>query len=62
MEERVKDRPGWLRFPNGLPIAGGVPILFDGECLGGIGVSGVEIHDEPVAEAGLAFLSNAGGP
>ena len=34
LQERVKERPGWLMFPNSLPIAGGVP-LFYGERMRG---------------------------
>jgi glc operon protein GlcG len=41
-EERVKDRPGMLKFPDILPIQGGLPILHQGECVGGIGVSGAQ--------------------
>ena len=50
-EERVKERPGWLMFPNSLAMAGGVPLFFDGECVGGVGVSGIADDDEKVAEA-----------
>jgi glc operon protein GlcG len=52
LEKRVKDEPGWLMFPNGLPMSGGVPLIFEGRCLGGIGVSGIAVEDEPVAQAG----------
>jgi len=27
LEQRVKEQPGWLMFPNGLAIGGGVPCL-----------------------------------
>jgi glc operon protein GlcG len=59
LEERVKDRPGWLMFPNGLPMSGGVPLFHDGECVGGIAVSGIAEDDEKVAEAGAAALAAA---
>jgi glc operon protein GlcG len=56
-EERVKDRPGMLKFPDILPIQGGLPILHLGECVGGIGVSGAQSHeDEQVAQAGITAL------
>jgi uncharacterized protein GlcG (DUF336 family) len=56
LQERVKERPGWLMFPNSLPIAGGVPLFYDGECVGGVGVSGIADDDEVAAAAGAAVL------
>jgi uncharacterized protein GlcG (DUF336 family) len=56
LEERVKEQPGWLMFPNGLAMSGGVPLFHDGECVGGIGVSGIATHDEVVAKAGAEAL------
>ncbi|MFL6797208.1 MAG: GlcG/HbpS family heme-binding protein [Xanthobacteraceae bacterium] len=58
LQERVKERPGWLMFPNSLPIAGGVPLFHDGECVGGIGVSGIADDDEKAAEAGARALAS----
>jgi glc operon protein GlcG len=56
-EDRVKERPVFLKFPDNLPIQGGVPIMYQGECVGGIGVSGVQSHeDEQIANAGIASL------
>jgi len=58
LEEVTKERNGMLRFPDRLPIQGGLPIMHAGECVGGIGVSGVQSHeDEDVAAAGLAALA-----
>jgi glc operon protein GlcG len=51
-EARVKERPGFLMVPNCLGVEGGVPILFEEECLGGVGVSGIDYDDERVAQAG----------
>lgn len=46
-----------LGAPNALPMEGGVPIIKDGEIIGGIGVSGMSSHqDAQVAEAGIAGL------
>jgi glc operon protein GlcG len=57
MEDLVRDRPGMLRFPDRLPIQGGLPLMHDGECVGGVGVSGVQSHeDEEIAAAGVAAL------
>src|SRR4029077_11974523 len=38
-EDRVKERPAFTTFPAGSLIQGAVPIIYDGECVGGIGVS-----------------------
>jgi len=57
-EERVKDRPGFLNFPGVLQVQGGLPIIYQGECVGAIGVSGVQSHeDEQIAQAGLNTLA-----
>jgi uncharacterized protein GlcG (DUF336 family) len=56
-EERVKERPAFLNFPTAMLIMGGLPILHQGECLGGVGVSGVASQDdEKVARAGVDAL------
>ena len=53
LEEIAKDRPGTLTFPGRLPVQGGVPLIYKGECVGAIGVSGVKSpEDEQVALAG----------
>jgi glc operon protein GlcG len=57
LEEVARERPGMLRFPERLPIQGGLPVMHAGECVGGVGVSGVQSHeDEEVAAAGVAAL------
>jgi uncharacterized protein GlcG (DUF336 family) len=56
LQERIKERPGWLMFPNSLPIAGGVPLFHGDECVGGVGVSGIADDDEPAAQAGADAL------
>ena len=56
-EDRVKDRPVFLKFPGNLPIQGGMPIMYQGDCVGAIGVSGVQSHeDEQIANAGIGAL------
>ncbi len=56
-EDAVKNRPGVVNFPDAFPVQGGVPVLFKGEVIGGVGVSGVQSHeDEEVALAGIAAL------
>jgi glc operon protein GlcG len=43
-----------------LPVQGGVPIMHEGHCVGAVGVSGVQSHeDEQVANAGIAALASA---
>jgi len=56
-EDRVKERPAFVHFPAGILIQGGVPLIHQNECVGAIGVSGVQSHeDEQVAQAGAAAL------
>ena len=56
-EDRVKERPAFANFPAGILIQGGLPIMHQNECVGAIGVSGVQSHeDEQVAQAGIAAL------
>ena len=61
-EDTVKIRPGVVNFPGAFPIQGGVPIVFKGEVIGGVGVSGVQSHeDEQVAVAGTAAIAGITG-
>jgi len=57
-EDRIKDgRLAMLKMPV-LPVQGGIPIMYQGDCVGGIGVSGVQSHeDEQIARAGADTLS-----
>jgi uncharacterized protein GlcG (DUF336 family) len=56
-EDRVKERPAFAGFPAGILIQGGLPIVYENECVGAIGVSGVQSHeDEQVAQAGANVL------
>ena len=56
-EDRIKERPAFAGFPAGILIQGGVPLIHDNECVGAIGVSGVQSHeDEQIAQAGAAAL------
>jgi glc operon protein GlcG len=56
-EDRIAGgRVALLRMPP-LPVQGGVPIMVSGECVGAVGVSGVQSHeDEQVCNAGIAAL------
>lgn len=60
--DRLKDDPplltGLVHTDRLVVFGGGYPIHFEGECIGGIGVSGGHYtHDMQVCEAGLAVLS-----
>ena len=56
-EDRVKERPAFANFPAGILIQGAVPLIHQNECVGAIGVSGVQSHeDEQVAQAGASVL------
>jgi glc operon protein GlcG len=50
-----------LQIPGVSTVAGGVPVIIDGECCGAVGVSGAPPHlDVAVAEAGVAAITDTG--
>lgn len=50
-------RVALLGMHSAIPIEGGLPIVVDGKCIGGIGVSGLTSpQDAQVAQAGLDAL------
>lgn len=55
-EDRLKNRMGFLAVSGFVPLQGGVPITYQGQCVGGIGISGGPTPevDEQIAAAGLA--------
>jgi uncharacterized protein GlcG (DUF336 family) len=57
-EERIKaGRTSMLKMPGILPVQGGVPIMVDNTCIGSVGVSGVQSHeDEQICQAGIDAL------
>jgi glc operon protein GlcG len=56
-QERIKTRPELLRMPEITPIQGGLPIVVEGTCIGAVGISGVQSHeDEQIAKAGIDAL------
>ena len=56
-QERIRTRPELMQMPGVLPVQGGVPIVADGTCVGAVGVSGVQSHeDERIAQAGIDAL------
>jgi glc operon protein GlcG len=58
-EDRVAaGRMSTLSMPI-MAVQGGIPLVYQGECVGGIGVSGVASpQDEQVAQAGAAALAS----
>ncbi|MDE0029337.1 MAG: heme-binding protein [Deltaproteobacteria bacterium] len=60
LEARVKERPGFLTYPNAIAVTGGVPLIYQGQCVGGVGVSGIADDDEVVAKAGAEALAGGG--
>jgi uncharacterized protein GlcG (DUF336 family) len=57
-EERIKaGRTSMLGMPGITPVQGGLPIVVEGAYVGGVGVSGVQSHeDEQIAAAGIKAL------
>jgi glc operon protein GlcG len=58
MEDRIiNGRVALIKMPGMLPVQGGEPIMAGGECVGAVGVSGVQSHDDAqIALAGIAAL------
>jgi len=53
----LEGRTVMMGLPGAVPLEGGVPLMKDGQFLGGIGVSGVQsFQDGVVARAGAAAL------
>lgn len=57
-EEAAKTRPGVLSVtPTAVLIEGGIPIVYQGQVIGAVGVSGASsVQDAQVAEAGVKAL------
>jgi len=57
-EEMVDEgRPGYLAMPGIMPLEGGIPLVYQGEVVGAIGISGAKSTDDGiVAQAGAAAL------
>lgn len=48
-----------LALPGVIPAEGGVPLMLDGNLIGGLGISGVRsFQDGQIADAGLRALEN----
>ena len=57
-QEFVKGgRTEMIKMPGILPVQGGLPIVVDKTCVGAVGVSGVQSHeDEQIAQVGIDAL------
>ena len=62
-EERVKaGRLVMLKMPGVTPVQGGLPIVVDGECIGGVGVSGADwATDERIAREAVESIGATAG-
>ena len=59
-EDAIKNgRTAMVALPDFTPLQGGVPIMIDGQLVGGVGVSGAAsaVQDEELAMAGAAALT-----
>jgi glc operon protein GlcG len=46
-----------MGIPGRVAVQGGVPIMYEAECVGAVGVSGVKsCKDEQIAKAGLLLM------
>jgi glc operon protein GlcG len=56
-QERVAASPNMMALTSLLPLQGAVPLMYQGSCIGAVGVSGVKAEeDEQVARAGAACV------
>ena len=57
LEQQVQADPALLSFPGRMPLTGGLPLLHQGQVVGGVGSSGGQpAEDEQVCRAALAAL------
>jgi uncharacterized protein GlcG (DUF336 family) len=56
-QERVAASPNMMALTSLLPLQGALPLMYQGQCVGAVGVSGVKAdEDEQVARAGAAVV------
>lgn len=62
LEDQVHADPALLSFPGRMPLAGGMPIVHEGQVIGGVGSSGGRPdEDEKVCQAALAAFTELQG-
>ena len=58
LQAAIRDEPALLLFPGRMPLARGVPLVHDGEVVGGVGCSGgAPNEDKAVCQAGVRALA-----
>ena len=58
LQEQVQANPALLSFPGRMPLAGGMPLVHQGQVVGGVGSSGARPdQDEAVCQAVLVALA-----
>ncbi len=63
LEQQVQADPALLSFPGRMPLAGGMPLLHQGQVVGGVGSSGGSPEqDVQVCHAALAALEALSQP
>lgn len=56
-QDRVRDNPAMVTIADTVMVQGGLPIIVEGMCIGGVGASGATSEiDEQVAQAALDAL------
>jgi glc operon protein GlcG len=61
-DQAARGRPSALHLARAVPLQGGMPILSDGEVVGGVGVSGASSADEDQELAALAAAALSAAP
>jgi glc operon protein GlcG len=56
LEDVTKERTATLMFAGRLPVQGGLPILYEGECVGGLAFPASNRPKKQIASAGLGAL------
>jgi glc operon protein GlcG len=57
VRDMIENDPAMMKF-EGIPLPGGLPLKYRGDCVGGIGISGATAEDdERIAGAGAAALA-----
>lgn len=58
-EDRLPGRLGYLNIPGFVALQGGVPVMYQGQCAGAVGISGGPSPqiDEQIAVAGAAAIA-----
>jgi glc operon protein GlcG len=59
LQRRIREEPQLLAL-DVMPLQGGMPLFYRGDCVGGVGISGVKPEeDEQIARAGCAVVESS---